>query len=145
MRIEQLHDVTPEVAEAVERLFPQLTTSVPCPDATALDQLVHSVGTSLLVVREPDEAGPIIALGALAVFHVPTGIHAVIEDVVVDEPFRGRGIGEALVRQLIDLARLKGARGVSLTSNPRRVGANRLYLRMGFRIWRTNHYYYILV
>jgi ribosomal protein S18 acetylase RimI-like enzyme len=144
MDIEQVRMASPELEAAMQRLFPQLTTSVPCPDMAALEDLVHAPASQLLIAREPDAAGPIVAMGSLAVYQVPTGIHAVIEDVVVDGPFRGRGIGEELVRQLIELARSKGARGVSLTSNSRRESANRLYLRMGFRLWATNHYYYSL-
>jgi ribosomal protein S18 acetylase RimI-like enzyme len=81
-------------------------------------------------------------MGTLATYLTPTGIRAVIEDVVVDNSFRGRGIGEALMRALLDLARTSGARGVSLTSNPRRASANRLYRKMGFRRRQTNSYYF---
>jgi ribosomal protein S18 acetylase RimI-like enzyme len=125
----------------VQRLFPQLISSAPCPDSMALNRIVGAATSSLLIVREPDAAGEIVAMGSLAVFEVPTGVHGMIEDLVVDDTYRGKGIGEALVRQLVELARLKGARDVSLTSNPRRLAANRLYLRLGFRHWRTNHYY----
>ncbi len=61
---------------------------------------------------------------------------------VVDESARGKGIGEALVRRLLELARLKGVRGVSLTSNTNRRSANRLYVRIGFLPGATNLYYY---
>ena len=52
----------------------------------------------------------------------------------------GQGIGEALMRGAIELAREKGAEGISLTSNSWREAANRLYLRMGFKKRATNAY-----
>jgi ribosomal protein S18 acetylase RimI-like enzyme len=78
----------------------------------------------------------------LVVYRVPTGIRARIEDVVVDEAMRGKGIGEALMRHALHMAREAGADGVALTSNPRREAANRLYQRLGFHPWQTNLYFY---
>jgi ribosomal protein S18 acetylase RimI-like enzyme len=42
----------------------------------------------------------------------------------------------------LEIAREKGASGVSLTSNPKREAANRLYQKMGFKKRDTNAYYY---
>jgi ribosomal protein S18 acetylase RimI-like enzyme len=60
----------------------------------------------------------------------------------VDEKMRRRGIAEALLRHAIDLARAAGANGVSLTSNPGRKAADRIYQRMGFERRDTNAYFY---
>jgi ribosomal protein S18 acetylase RimI-like enzyme len=142
MRIEQVAVVTPELLRALERLIPQLTSKRSPPTKADLEALLAGACNTLLVLREPDSKGPIVAAGCLAVYRVTTGIRAVIEDVVVDQSVRGRGIGEALVLRLLDLARTMGAPGVSLTSNPRRDAANRLYLRLGFGPRSTNAYYY---
>ncbi len=75
---------------------------------------------------------------------MPTGLRSIIEDVVVDETARRKGIGEALVRHAIELAREAGADGVSLTSNPQREAANQLYQSMGFQLRQTNPYFYKL-
>jgi GNAT superfamily N-acetyltransferase len=57
---------------------------------------------------------------------------AEIESVVVDEPFRGRKIGEAMMRWAIDAARARGCSRVQLTSNVARTDAHRFYKRLGF-------------
>ena len=57
---------------------------------------------------------------------------------------RRRGIAEALMLRAIDLARESGANGVSLTSNPKREEANKLYQAMGFQKRETNAYFYKL-
>ena len=80
----------------------------------------------------------------MAIYRVPTGIRSVIEDVVVDEKVRQQGIGEALLRHAIELAREAGASGVALTSNPRREAANALYQSIGFKRRETNAYYLTL-
>ena len=52
--------------------------------------------------------------GHSATYRTPTGVRAVIEDVVVDNSFRGRGIGEALMRGLLDLAHANGREALRL-------------------------------
>src|SRR5262249_49228227 len=65
-----------------------------------------------------------------------------IEDVVVDEAARGRGVGAALTTEAIGLARAAGARTVDLTSRPSRQAAGRLYERAGFEERDTRGYRY---
>ena len=145
MQVQEVDAATPELLEAMQRLVPQLSASARLPDMQALEDLVRDQSSKLIIVREPDESGRIIAMGTLGVYRAPTGVRAVIEDVVVDEAYRGQGLGEALVRRLLEIARAQGAPGATLTSNPRRVAANRLYVRMGFRRRRTNSYFYSLL
>ena len=142
MNIEEIQTASTEVLEALGRLVPQLSASALIVDMRHLDSLVRDSSSRLLIAREPDEAGQIVGMGTLATYRTPTGMRAVIEDVVVDNAFRGRGIGEALLDGLVRLAEAAGAAGVALTSNPRRTSANRLYLKVGFRRRQTNNYYF---
>lgn len=140
--ISRVQAVGPELLEAFERLMPQLTAA-PIPGAQELQALLDSPG--VLVAARLTSGGAIIGMGTLAVFRTPSGLHAHIEDVVVDEDLRGHGIGEALVNYLLQAARQMGLKGVSLTCNPRREAANWLYQKMGFKKWETNTYWYDLV
>jgi ribosomal protein S18 acetylase RimI-like enzyme len=63
-----------------------------------------------------------------------------LEDVVVDESARGRGVGEALVKECIEVARSRGAAIVELQTARSRAAANRLYERMGFERRDSNPY-----
>jgi ribosomal protein S18 acetylase RimI-like enzyme len=134
--------VTDELVDAFERLIPQLRLSTPSPSRREIEALVSSGCSILLVARYMDERAPISGLLTLVVYRVPSGIRAHIEDVVVDETMRGKGIGEALVRHALNMAREAGANGVALTANPGREAANRLYYRLGFKTWHTNLYFY---
>ena len=144
MYIGTVSSLTNEIHAAVQRLVPQLGSHKASPSPEELNDLIRSEASTLLIAREPDEAGPIVGLVCLTVYRVPTGLRSIIEDVVVDESVRRKGIGEALVRHALDLAREAGADGVSLTSNPKREAANRLYLSMGFQLRQTNPYFYKL-
>ncbi|HLW94202.1 MAG TPA: GNAT family N-acetyltransferase [Solirubrobacteraceae bacterium] len=142
VRIEAAQSLTEELLAAVATLLPQLSRSAAPLDAAALERLLRSPAVRLLVAR--DEAGTVIGMLTLALFPIPTGTRAWIEDVVVDESARGRGIAAALTQRALDLARGEGARTVDLTSRPDRDAANRLYARLGFKRRETNVYRYEL-
>ena len=144
MYIEIVSTATQELCDTLQRLVPQLGAHKIPPTLGELDALVRSEASSLLAARDPDENGSIVGILCLTVYRVPTGLRSMIEDVIVDETMRGRGIGQALMRRAIELARAAGAEGVSLTSNPQREAANKLYQSMGFELRRTNPYFYRL-
>ena len=131
-----------ELEDAFRRLVPQLTPNSPPPTQTHLASLVADPSSTLMIAREPDVGGRIVGSASLAIYRVPTGVRAIIEDVVVDGSFRGRGIGRALLTRLLEEGRAAGAAGVTLTSNPERADATRLYLRLGFSRRNTNAYFY---
>ena len=138
MIVEEVTEVTSEVVAAFARLVPQLSRSSPPPTEAELDEMVASPATVVLVAR--DGGGGIVGTLTLALFRIPTGLRAWIEDVVVDEGARGGGVGEALTRAALERAAAAGARSVDLTSRPSREAANRLYRRLGFERRDTNVY-----
>lgn len=139
--IEIATEATPEVVEAMVRLLPQLSSSAPPPTAVEIGEIVGSPATLLLLARV---GGRIVGSLTLALFRLPSGMRAWIEDVVVDGSARGHGVGEALNRAALEAARQRGARTVDLTSRPSREAANRLYQRLGFVARDTNVYRYSL-
>ena len=134
--------VDDELVDAFARLTPQLSRSNPPPSREELDKVVCSEASHLLVAR--DDAGTIVGSLTLVLFRIPTGVRAWIEDVVVDEAARGQGIGEAVNREALRIAKDSGARTVDLTSRPSREAANRLYQRIGFEQRETNVYRFTL-
>jgi len=138
MQIDIVTEADEALYDAFQRLIPQLTNNNPPPSRGDLAALVCDPSSTLLVAHGDD--GSILGALTLTVYRVPTGIRSIIEDVIVDAAARGQGIGEALLRRGIELAREKGAANISLTSNPVREAANRLYLRMGFKKRETNSY-----
>lgn len=139
MSVELIRESTPEVVEAFALLIPQLSRSARPLDADALAQFVHQPSVHLFVFRV-DASSPVLGMLSLAVFQIPTGVRAWIEDVVVDQAARGHGAGQALVEAAVAHARTLGARTVDLTSRPSREAANRLYRRCGFELRETNVY-----
>jgi len=139
MQISPVTQLTEEIYAAFARLIPQLS-SVDLPTRDALRALIASDATTLLIARNAD--AEIVATLTLTCYRVPTGLRALIEDVVVDESHRGQGVGKKIMDEALRRAKAYGAKGVMLTSNPRRIAANRLYQKMGFKRWETNLYFY---
>ena len=138
IRIEEVTERSDELAAAMAALVPQLSRSSPAPSAAEVEEIVGSPACHLLLAR--DANGAIVGMLTLAVFRIPTGLRAWIEDVVVDDAARGQGVGAALTRAAIRVAEQRGARTVDLTSRPSREAANRLYRRLGFVQRETNVY-----
>jgi ribosomal protein S18 acetylase RimI-like enzyme len=135
-------DDAEELTAALERLVPQLSRSNPPPPQAQVSEMLGSPAISQFVARADD--GSIVGVSTLAVFRIPTGLRAWIEDVITDEAARGQGVGEALTRAMVERARELGCTTVDLTSRPSREAANRLYQRVGFEQRETNVYRYDL-
>lgn len=139
--IEIAAEATEELVTAMAVLIPQLSKSNPPPTKAELAALIASEASTLFVARVD---GRIVGSLTLAMFRIPTGVRAWIEDVVVDDAARGHGVGEGLNRAALDFAKANGAITVELTSRPSREAANRLYQRIGFVARETNVYRYTL-
>ena len=133
MTVEQVHEATSEIHEALARLLPQLNPNLPPPDVERLQRLVADPDVTLLIARDGDE---IVGTTTVVVYTTPFWIKARIDEVVVDESARGQGVGEQLVEVALDVARKRGAQIAELQSarTPAREAAHRLYERLGFQV-----------
>ncbi|MFF7213713.1 GNAT family N-acetyltransferase [Streptomyces sp. NPDC008238] len=141
VEVEVVREADDELVEAFTRLLPQLSASAAPPDRESLRRLLAAEANTVLVARVD---GRVVGTLTLAMFPLPTGMRAWVEDVVVDEAARGYGVGAALTEEAIRLADVAGARTVDLTSRPSRQAANRLYERLGFLVRDTRVFRYTL-
>lgn len=124
--LESLNDgKVSHVLERIEDPMPRLYT-----DAFAV---LDGDPNQRLLVGELD--GCIVA--SLQLTFIPGIAHqgawrAQVEAVRVAREWRGRGIGEAMMRHVIALARERGCALVQLTTNKARGDAQRFYRRLGF-------------
>ncbi len=141
VNITRVMEPNDEVLAGLNYLLPQLSRSAKPLDLDGLTALLNDESVHLCTCRLD---GKIVGSITLVVFQIPTGIRALIEDVVVDEFVRGKSIGLKLVRFALDLAKTYGCVTVDLTSRPEREAANRLYVKVGFQQRNTNVYRYNL-
>jgi ribosomal protein S18 acetylase RimI-like enzyme len=136
MTIEQIHQASEELLQTIRELLPQLTEARTPPTLAQLHEVVSN--QTLLVARDGD--GQVLGTLTFVLYRVSSGVKGRIEDVIVDESARGRGVGEALVREAMRRANEAGVLMLELTSMPYRQAANRLYKRLGFVRKPTNVY-----
>ena len=85
-----------------------------------------------------DDCGEITGMLTLTRCHTLTRCKYWIEDVIVDDRFRRKGIGRALVKAAVDHVRnIEEHPRIYLTSNPSRSSARALYRSEGFEEYET--------
>ncbi|MFI4978574.1 MAG: GNAT family N-acetyltransferase [Solirubrobacterales bacterium] len=141
IKVAPVTEATPEVHAALERLLPQLNPQLPVPTMERLQAIVEDPAVTLLLARDGEQ---IVGTTTVIVYTTPFWIKARLDEVVVDESARGKGVGAALVQASLDLARENGVEVVELQSGVHREAANRLYPRMGFKLRETNVYRIVL-
>jgi len=143
MRVEAVNEVTPQLLAALERLLPQLNPKLRVPDSERLRRLIADPAVTLLIAVDGDT---IVGTTTVIVYTTPFWIKARLDEVVVDDSARGKGVGEALVIAALEVGRESGAQVAELQSGrgPNRAAARRLYERMGFQIRETDVFRIVL-
>ena len=134
MQQPEIYPAVPEHIDVVQRLWREYweSTGLP-PDFQGFAEEVESLpgsyappgGRLLLAAVQGEPAGT----GA---FRPLRGIACEAKRMYVRPEFRGQGIGEALVRRLIEEARAAGYREMFADSLPSMSAAVRMYQRLGF-------------
>ncbi len=136
MRIYEATIVTDALVSAFQNLIPQLSPHSPLPSKSDLEEIINSDNTKVFLA----EKDRIIGTLTLVFTKIPTGNKVLIEDVVVDDAAKGKGVGKELVKFAINYVWSKGINQINLTSIPERIAANRLYQGLGFVKRDTNVY-----
>lgn len=91
-----------------------------------------------------DEGEKIIGIAMLRWHELTGGRAGTVEDVVVMRERRGKGLGECLMKKLVQWAERHNFAYLDLTSKPAKAAANHLYQKMGFKKRDTNVYRMVL-
>lgn len=130
----ELREVGPEDVEAVRGLMMQLRPSQDFPQG-AFQEWYRKM------LSDPSAAYQAVAAGRELIGFVSLrlggnlvqGPGATIDELIVDERCRGRGVGRALLKWAMERARHEGCQWVQVNSNHHRLEAHRFYQRQGFR------------
>ena len=137
MKLEELKKADSKDVKRINLLLKQLSESYRGRSASKIGETLGNKMTEVWVAREE---GDIVGIAVLVLVQSLQTMAAHIEDVVVDESQRGKGLGTQLMDKLIERAKKRGALHIDLTSRPSRVAANALYHKLGFEQRDTNMY-----
>ncbi len=96
---------------------------------------LDSQGDLILVAVEDHRAVGFVSLHLIPMVH-EDGFLARVTALVVDEEFRGKGVGKGLLGAAEDYARKRGAVKAEITSAGARKGAHKFHLGMGYKEYR---------
>lgn len=119
----------------LKELFGQLTK-----DQIKLNakEMVRDRKTFCFVVEEKEK---IIGSGTLAVFRNPVrGMTGIVENVIVDEKNRGKGLGKKIMDKIFSVAKKQKLEEIVLISNPEREVARKMYQALGFKLLKTGFF-----
>lgn len=134
----RLEEISCKVLEAINRLLSQLVTSKSIIlSEVQLKEIILSTSSEIFLMYRGHE---IIGMFTIANYLTPTGHKYWLEDVVVDNRYRGQLLGKRMVEEAIRLVEERGKSTFMLTSKPVRVVANKLYSSLGFEKKETNVY-----
>lgn len=137
MKLSKLKTVSSPALRDLNTLLKQLSAGDKKISAPAMRKILANKNVELWILKD---GKTIIGMGTLVEIPMFSGSSGDIEDVVVDERYRGRGLGSKIMRKLIARAKARGCRHSELTSRPSRVAANKLYKKLGYEIRNTNVY-----
>ncbi len=129
MEIKQLTAATEDAARDLSRLASELHTDE---RTMSLEQLQTIVDDKNIVLMVAIDEGKIIGMGANYTIRKIASTKCYMEDLIVDDSYRGKGIGGQLIQKLIDSARAEGARSLEFMTATHRTDAHRFYEKLGF-------------
>jgi len=125
---EIVQDLSQEDAERLAALLPQVVSTVDGDPKTNLKNVVEGDSSDILVIRA--DTGEIAASLVINLLQKAAGQEGRLNDVVVDEAFRGQGLGRLLCEAALEEMRAAGAYKAEWSSRPQRIAANALYQSM---------------
>jgi ribosomal protein S18 acetylase RimI-like enzyme len=137
MTIERLNQVNEKVLKDMNMLVLQLSSRGYQMDIAQLNSVIKDKNNIVTVVLDD---GHIVGMITLVIIHQVTGNKGYLEDLVIDEKYRGKGLGEKLVTEAISIARKSNIESVELKSETHRIAANKLYQKLGFELKEANVY-----
>ena len=116
-----------EIQEQVNDLFRQLNPKI---EPLDIGMLLEAENPAIILCCWENEL--LTGMACMATYKVVSGYKGWIEDVVVRESSRGKGIGRNLVQQLLIIGKEKGLSEILLFTGNTRQAAITLYEKLGF-------------
>ncbi|HDZ14768.1 hypothetical protein LCGC14_0938470 [marine sediment metagenome] len=122
-------DIDDTVRRQITELYKQLNDSM---KQSPLHQILQEDNHIVFAMCTIEDQ--IVGIALMATYKVISGHRGMVEDVVVDKNYRGKGIGRKLMERLLEEARNRHLDSVILFSGHQREAARSLYKSLGFTL-----------
>ncbi len=130
MKIQRIVRFDKKTLSDLNLLLLQLTLRKYQMDAKYLKKVLGNKNIYVLAIYDKDI---IVGTATLIALRQITGNKGYVEDVVVDERYRGRGLAKKMMLEIITLARKLKIFRLELKSEIHRIAGNNLYQKLGFK------------
>ena len=127
--------VAESLQSSITNLYNQLNDSIKQLSLNAL--LKDNKNLFFVMCKENDT---VVGIALMATYKVIPGHKGMIEDVVVDQDFRAKGIGRKLLQKLIEEGKKQHLDELLLFSGHHRTAAIHLYKSLGFQLKDSGMY-----
>jgi phosphinothricin acetyltransferase len=127
VEILQSDAVTKALQNSVTNLYKQLNASI---QQRPIKNILEDNPNLIFAICQEDEK--LVGMAMMALYKVISGHKGMIEDVVVDEDYRGKGIGRKLMEHLLLEGKKRQLTEILLFSGHHRLPAINLYKSLGF-------------
>ena len=121
-------DITENLSKQVKELFNQLNSEINQKDLLALFNSKNDIIFAYCM-----DGDKMAGMALMCAYTVISGYKGWVEDVVVDNNYRGKGLGRKLMNKLLEEGRRKGLSEILLFSNEKRQAAISLYKSLDFK------------
>jgi ribosomal protein S18 acetylase RimI-like enzyme len=128
-------DINPSIEIQVFNLYKQLGAEKV---QTNLKEVLEEENRITLAFCEDNNE--VIGIASMCTYKVISGKKGWIEDVVVNEQYRGQGIGRKLMEKLLEEGKKKGLTEILLFTEDHRIPAIKLYSDLGFKLKESRIY-----
>ena len=136
IEIQELKIASEDVLKDINPLLEELRKESTPGSIKELEDIISDPNTTIVVARDGDK---IAGMGMLFIIQKLGRRMGFIEDVVVSQAYRGKGLGTEVMQKLVEIGRLKKLRTIDLTSHPEK-GAGHFYEKSGFGKRDTSMY-----
>ena len=133
------HEVTVELADALSVLTSELSGKPITLSVSDVEEISH-LNDLVIAVVGGSSTHRVVGMAVLVKMQLPQGMRLLLESVVVSPNYRKRGVASTLMNFIVSHARQYSKGQLSLTCNPSRKDALRLYKSLGFSKANTNVY-----
>ena len=133
----RLQEATDEAVLDINALLPQLRSN-PAGHQGTLSDLQGVIGDPSITMIVAKDGKRIIGMGFLYTVLKMGKRSGSIEDIVVDDSYRGKGVGKRIMNALTEAARNEKIQQLYLTTRADRIAAHKLYESLGFMQVQTD-------
>lgn len=138
VRIATVDEINAEIIAKLNNLLVQLSPDESV-DSNRLEKIIKSDSCDVIIAKIDQQ---IVGMATVNVIQKLSSNKAELEDFVVDENQRGKGIAKILWDAVLEWSRDNDVKYLEFTSRSSRVAAQNFYKKMGAEIRDTNFFRY---